>query len=229
MRILIVEDNALLRHHLTVQLKETGHQVDAAADAKEADYFLQEGNPDIAIVDLGLPGEDGLSMIRRWRQDNIKLPILILTARERWQEKVVALNSGADDYVTKPFHLEEILARVQALMRRNSGLASQILQLGDFIIDMSRKEFTIKDKNIKLTAFEYTILETLMRNNSKVVSKESLMRQLYPDAELRESHTIDVLMGRLRKKIMQAWPNDVIVTVRRQGYRFDAEHSDDAI
>ncbi len=201
MRILIVEDNALLRHHLTVQLKETGHQVDAAGDAKEADYFLQEGNPDIAIVDLGLPGEDGLSMIRRWRQDNIKLPILILTARERWQEKVVALNSGADDYVTKPFHLEEILARVQALMRPNSGLASQILQLGDFIIDMSRKEFTIKDKNIKLTAFEYTILETLMRNNSKVVSKESLMRQLYPDAELRESHTIDVLMGRLRKKL----------------------------
>ncbi|HGJ5898794.1 two-component system response regulator PhoP [Arsenophonus sp. aPb] len=229
MRILIVEDNALLRHHLTVQLKETGHQVDAAADAKEADYFLQESNPDIAIVDLGLPGEDGLSMIRRWRQDNIKLPILILTARERWQEKVVALNSGADDYVTKPFHLEEILARIQALMRRNSGLASQILQLGDFIIDMSRKEFTIKDKNIKLTAFEYTILETLMRNNSKVVSKESLMRQLYPDAELRESHTIDVLMGRLRKKIMQVWPNDVIVTVRGQGYRFDAEQPDDAI
>ncbi|HGJ5860162.1 MAG TPA: two-component system response regulator PhoP [Arsenophonus nasoniae] len=227
MRILIVEDNALLRHHLTVQLKETGHQVDAAADAKEADYFLQESNPDIAIVDLGLPGEDGLSMIRRWRQDNIKLPILILTARERWQEKVIALNSGADDYVTKPFHLEEILARIQALMRRNSGLASQILQLGDFIIDMSRKEFTIKDKNIKLTAFEYTILETLMRNNSKVVSKESLMRQLYPDAELRESHTIDVLMGRLRKKIMQEWPNDVIVTVRGQGYRFDAEQPDD--
>ncbi|WGO84632.1 two-component system response regulator PhoP [Arsenophonus apicola] len=229
MRILIVEDNALLRHHLTVQLKETGHQVDAAADAKEADYFLQESNPDFAIVDLGLPGEDGLSMIRRWRQDNIKLPILILTARERWQEKVVALNSGADDYVTKPFHLEEILARIQALMRRNSGLASQILQLGDFIIDMSRKEFTIKDKNIKLTAFEYTILETLMRNNSKVVSKESLMRQLYPDAELRESHTIDVLMGRLRKKIMQVWPNDVIVTVRGQGYRFDAEQADEAI
>lgn len=229
MRILIVEDNALLRHHLTVQLKETGHQVDAAADAKEADYFLQESNPDIAIVDLGLPGEDGLSMIRRWRQDNIKLPILILTARERWQEKVVALNSGSDDYVTKPFHLEEILARIQALMRRNSGLASQILQLGDFIIDMSRKEFTIKDKNIKLTAFEYTILETLMRNNSKVVSKESLMRQLYPDAELRESHTIDVLMGRLRKKIMQVWPNDVIVTVRGQGYRFDAEQPDEAI
>lgn len=229
MRILIVENNALLRHHLTVQLKETAHQVDAAADAKEADYFLQEGNPDIAIVDLGLPGEDGFSMFRRWRQDNIKLPILILTARERWQEKVVALNSGADDYVTKPFHLEEILARVQALMRRNSGLASQILQLGDFIIDMSRKDFTIKDKNIKLTAFEYTILETLIRNNSKVVSKESLMRQLYPDTELSESHTIDVLMGRLRKKIMQAWPNDVIVTVRRQGYCFDAEHSDDTI
>lgn len=129
-------------------------------------------------------------MIQRWRQANIKLPILTLTAPERWQEKVVALNSSADDYVTKPFHLEEILARIQTLMRRNSGLASQILQLSAFIIDMSREEFTIRDKNIKLMAFEYTILETLMCNNSKVVSKESLIRQFYPDAELRESHTI---------------------------------------
>lgn len=146
MRILIVEDNALLRHHLTVQLKETGHQVDAAADAKEADYFLQESNPDIAIVDLGLPGEDGLSMIRRWRQDNIKLHILILTARERWQEKVIALNSGADDYVTKPFHLEEILARIQALMRRNSGLASQILQLVTLLLTCHVRNSLLKIK-----------------------------------------------------------------------------------
>lgn len=114
-------------------------------------------------------------------------------------------------------------------MRRNSGLASQILQLGAFIINMSRKEFTIRDKNIKLTAFEYTILETLMRNNSKVVSKESPIRQLYPGAELRESHTIDVLHGAITKKIMQVWPNDVIVTVRGQGYRFDAEHPNNAI
>ncbi|ELX8380418.1 two-component system response regulator PhoP [Providencia vermicola] len=221
MRILIVEDNALLRHHLTVQLKELGHQVDAAEDAKEADYFLHESRPDIAMVDLGLPDEDGLSMIKRWRSTQINIPVLVLTARESWQEKVQALNSGADDYVTKPFHLEELVARMQALMRRNSGLASQILELDGFIIDLSRKEFMVNGESVKLTAFEYTIIETLLRNNGKVVSKDSLMRQLYPDAELRESHTIDVLMGRLRKKIQQFHAKDVIVTVRGQGYRFD--------
>lgn len=143
MRILIVEDNALLRHHLTVQLKELGHQVDAAEDAKEADYFLRESCPDIAMVDLGLPDEDGLSMIKRWRSTQINIPVLVLTARESWQEKVQALNSGADDYVTKPFHLEELVARMQALMRRNSGLASQVLELDGFVIDLSRKEFTV--------------------------------------------------------------------------------------
>lgn len=221
MRILIVEDNALLRHHLTVQLKELGHQVDSAEDAKEADYFLRESCPDIAMVDLGLPDEDGLSMIKRWRSAQVNIPILVLTARESWQEKVQALNSGADDYVTKPFHLEELVARMQALMRRNSGLASQVLELEGFVIDLSRKEFSVNGEHIKLTAFEYTIIETLLRNNGKVVSKDSLMRQLYPDAELRESHTIDVLMGRLRKKIQQFHANDVVVTVRGQGYRFD--------
>ncbi|PHM75191.1 two-component system response regulator PhoP [Xenorhabdus kozodoii] len=226
MRILIVEDNALLRHHLTVQLRDIGHQVDAAENAKEADYYLKESHPDLAIVDLGLPGEDGLSMLRRWRGEQINLPILVLTARESWQEKVAVLNAGADDYVTKPFHLEEINARIQALMRRNSGLASQLVEISPFLIDLSRKEFSINDANIKLTAFEYIIIETLMRNNGKVVSKETLMRQLYPDAELRESHTIDVLMGRLRKKILNEWPEEVIITVRGQGYRFDVKSYD---
>ena len=222
MRVLIVEDNNLLRHHLTVQIRELGHQVDAAEDSKESDYFLQESQPDIAVVDLGLPGEDGMVMIARWRQQQVKIPIMVLTARESWQEKVAALNAGADDYVTKPFQLEEIVARMQALMRRNSGLASQTLELGIFVIDLSRKEFLVDGNAVKLTAFEYTIIETLMRNNGKVVSKDSLMRQLYPDAELRESHTIDVLMGRLRKKIQVFTDIDAIVTVRGQGYRFDA-------
>ncbi|MGJ0623056.1 two-component system response regulator PhoP [Xenorhabdus bovienii] len=226
MRILIIEDEAILRHHLTVQLRELGHQVDAAENTKEADYYLKENHPDIAIVDLGLPGEDGLSMIRRWRSDQVNLPILILTAHDSWQEKVRVLNAGADDYVTKPFRLEEINARIQALMRRHSGLASQLVELSPFLIDLSRKEFSVNKNNIKLTAFEYTIIETLMRNNGKVVSKESLMRQLYPDAELRESHTIDVLMGRLRKKISNEWSDEVIVTVRGQGYRFDVKQHD---
>lgn len=121
MRVLVVEDNALLRHHLKVQIQDAGHQVDDAEDAKEADYYLNEHLPDIAIVDLGLPDEDGLSLIRRWRSNDVSLPILVLTARESWQDKVEVLSAGADDYVTKPFHIEEVMARMQALMRRNSG------------------------------------------------------------------------------------------------------------
>lgn len=221
MRVLVIEDNSLLRHHLTVQMREMGHQVDAAADAREADYFLNEHPPDIAIVDLGLPDEDGLNLIRRWRSHQVKIPLLVLTAREGWQDKVTVLEAGADDYVTKPFHLEEVVARMQALMRRNSGLASQVIELPPFLIDLSRRELMINKINIRLTAFEYTIIETLIRNAGKVVSKDSLMLQLYPDAELRESHTIDVLMGRLRKKMQANYPHEVITTVRGQGYRFD--------
>ncbi|SUP91365.1 DNA-binding transcriptional regulator PhoP [Yersinia pseudotuberculosis] len=221
MRVLVVEDNALLRHHLTVQMREMGHQVDAAEDAKEADYFLQEHAPDIAIIDLGLPGEDGLSLIRRWRSHQENLPILVLTARENWQDKVAVLEAGADDYVTKPFHLEEVIARMQALMRRNIGLASQIIELPPFQIDLSRRELCVNQQQIKLTAFEYTIIETLIRNAGKVVSKDTLMLQLYPDAELRESHTIDVLMGRLRKKLLAEHQGEVITTIHGQGYRFD--------
>ena len=216
MRVLVVEDNALLRHHLKVQIQDAGHQVDDAEDAKEADYYLNEHLPDIAIVDLGLPDEDGLSLIRRWRSNDVSLPILVLTARESWQDKVEVLSAGADDYVTKPFHIEEVMARMQALMRRNSGLASQVISLPPFQVDLSRRELSINDEVIKLTAFEYTIMETLIRNNGKVVSKDSLMLQLYPDAELRESHTIDVLMGRLRKKIQAQYPQEVITTVRGQ-------------
>lgn len=221
MRVLVIEDNSLLRHHLTVQMREMGHQVDAAADAREADYFLNEHPPDIAIVDLGLPDEDGLNLIRRWRSHQVKIPLLVLTAREGWQDKVTVLEAGADDYVTKPFHLEEVVARMQVLMRRNSGLASQVIELPPFLIELSRRELMINEVNIRLTAFEYTIIETLIRNAGKVVSKDSLMLQLYPDAELRESHTIDVLMGRLRKKMQANYPHEVITTVRGQGYRFD--------
>nr|VXZ86050.1 Transcriptional regulatory protein phoP [Klebsiella pneumoniae] len=144
----------------------------------------------------------------------MSLPVLVLTAREGWQDKVEVLSAGADDYVTKPFHIEEVAARMQALLRRNSGLASQVISLPPFQVDLSRRELSVNDQPIKLTAFEYTIMETLIRNRGKVVSKDSLMLQLYPDAELRESHTIDVLMGRLRKKIQAEYPQDVITTVR---------------
>lgn len=145
MRVLVVEDNALLRHHLKVQIQDAGHQVDDAEDAKEADYYLNEHIPDIAIVDLGLPDEDGLSLIRRWRSNDVSLPILVLTARESWQDKVEVLSAGADDYVTKPFHIEEVMARMQALMRRNSGLASQVISLPPFQVDLSRRELSINE------------------------------------------------------------------------------------
>ena len=177
MRVLVVEDNALLRHHLKVQLQELGHQVDAAEDAREADYYLGEHLPDIAIVDLGLPDEDGLSLIRRWRSHDVSLPVLVLTAREGWQDKVEVLSAGADDYVTKPFHIEEVAARMQALLRRNSGLASQVISLPPFQVDLSRRELSVNDQPIKLTAFEYTIMETLIRNRGKVVSKDSVALQ----------------------------------------------------
>ena len=221
MRILLVEDNLLLRHHLGVQLQDLGHLVDSASDAQEADYYCQEHELDLAIVDLGLPDEDGLSLITRWRQHGIAFPILILTAREAWEDKVKGLEAGADDYVTKPFQLEEVVARINALVRRASGLASSLIQAPPYLLDLSRKELKINDEVVKLTAFEYQILEFLMRRSGEVISKDTLMFQLYADAELRETHTIDVLMGRLRRKMQLENQPDAIQTVRGQGYRFD--------
>ena len=221
MRILLDEDNLLLRHHLGVQLQELGHLVDSASDAQEADYYCQEHELDLAIVDLGLPDEGGLSLIKRWRQHGIAFPILVLTAREAWEDKVKGLEAGADDYVTKPFQLEEVVARINALVRRASGLASSLIQAPPYLLDLSRKELKINDEVVKLTAFEYQILEFLMRRSGEVISKDTLMFQLYADAELRETHTIDVLMGRLRRKMQLENQPDAIQTVRGQGYRFD--------
>lgn len=221
MRILLVEDNLLLRHHLSVQLQELGHLIDTAQDAKEADYYCQEHELDLAIVDLGLPDEDGISLIRRWRERRVTFPIMILTAREAWEEKVRGLEAGADDYLTKPFQMEELVARINALVRRASGLASSHVQMGPFQLDLSRKELKVDGEVARLTAFEYQILEYLMRRAGEVVSKETLMYQLYADAELRETHTIDVLMGRLRRKLQQDRFADPIHTVRGQGYRFE--------
>ncbi len=222
MRILVVEDNLLLRHHLTVQLQEQDHLVDSAANAKEADFFCQEHELDLAIVDLGLPDEDGISLISRWRENHVTFPILILTARDGWEEKVKGLESGADDYLTKPFQLEELVARVHALARRASGLASSQIDMPPYQLNLSRKELKVEGEPVRLTAFEYQILEYLMRRAGEVVSKETLMFQLYADAELRETHTIDVLMGRLRRKLQQDRLPDPIQTIRGQGYRFES-------
>ena len=159
--------------------------------------------------------------MEKMREEEIASKVIMLIAKSTLDGKLEGLQNGANDYITKPFHIEEVMARMQALMRRNSGLASQVISLPPFQVDLSRRELSINDEVIKLTAFEYTIMETLIRNNGKVVSKDSLMLQLYPDAELRESHTIDVLMGRLRKKIQAQYPQEVITTVRGQGYLFE--------
>ena len=219
--VLIIEDEHAIRRFLRTALEADGMRVFEAETLQRGLIEAATRKPDLAILDLGLPDEDGLSLIRRWRSHDVSLPVLVLTAREGWQDKVEVLSAGADDYVTKPFHIEEVAARMQALLRRNSGLASQVISLPPFQVDLSRRELSVNDQPIKLTAFEYTIMETLIRNRGKVVSKDSLMLQLYPDAELRESHTIDVLMGRLRKKIQAEYPQDVITTVRGQGYLFE--------
>lgn len=227
MRILVVEDNVVLGHHLAVQLREATHQVDVAKNSQEADYFLQEFPPDIAIIDLGLPGEDGISLIQRWRAEQVKQPILVLTARNSWQEKVTVLGAGADDYVTKPFQFEEVMARILALIRRSNGVACELIEIPPFTLDLSRRELAIHQNPIKLTAFEYTIIETLIRNAGKVVSKDAMMLQLYSGTELHSTHTIDVLMGRLRKKLQTTYHKEVIHTVRGQGYLFDIYISND--
>ena len=221
MRLLVVEDDAALGERLRTRLVAEGYAVDLARDGIDGAHLGATEPYDAVVLDLGLPGKPGLAVLKDWRAAGNRVPVLVLTAREGWQDKVEVLSAGADDYVTKPFHIEEVAARMQALLRRNSGLASQVISLPPFQVDLSRRELSVNDQPIKLTAFEYTIMETLIRNRGKVVSKDSLMLQLYPDAELRESHTIDVLMGRLRKKIQAEYPQDVITTVRGQGYLFE--------
>ena len=214
-KILVVEDEPNINEFVCTLL-----EVVSALSGGSAMLLFNSHRPDLIILDLGLPDMDGLNVLKHVRESSLT-PIIVLSARGGEMDKVEALNMGANDYVTKPFHIEEVMARMQALMRRNSGLASQVISLPPFQVDLSRRELSINDEVIKLTAFEYTIMETLIRNNGKVVSKDSLMLQLYPDAELRESHTIDVLMGRLRKKIQAQYPHEVITTVRGQGYLFE--------
>lgn len=224
MRILIIEDNAVLRHHLSVQLQERKNIVDTAGNAQEAEFFLREYAPDVILVDLGLPGEDGISLIRRWRQTDVRQPILVLTARDGWESKVEALESGADDYVTKPFQLEEVAARLHALVRRSFGAVSQIISIAPFHLDLSRRKLTVNNIEVRLTAFEYVILETLMFNSSRAVSRDNIILKLYQDEGLQDGNSFDVILGRLRKKIHAHYPEDVIFTLRGYGYKFDLVH-----
>ncbi|AFT68708.1 Two component transcriptional regulator, winged helix family [Alloalcanivorax dieselolei B5] len=220
MKLLVVEDEALLRHHLYSRLGEQGHVVDAVADAEEALYRAREYHHDLAIVDLGLPGMGGLDLIREIRNQGWNFPILILTARGNWQDKVEGLAAGADDYVVKPFQFEELEARLNALLRRASGFVQSTIEAGPLVLDLNRRQARVDEHNLSLTAYEYRILEYLMRHHQQVVSKDKLMEQLYPDDQDRDPNVIEVLVGRLRRKLDQSGDFRPIETVRGQGYLF---------
>lgn len=220
MRCLVIEDEAALRERLAERLRASGYAVDTAAAGEEGLYFGLEYPVDVAVVDLGLPGLSGIEVIRRLRAAGRGFPILILTARDRWQDKVEGLNAGGDDYVTKPFHVQEVLARVQALLRRATGWAQPLVQCGPVCLDTGSGRVTVGDEPIPLTSFEYRVLEYLMLHAGRVISKTELSEHIYDEDADRDSNVIEVLVGRLRRKLDPKDRLHPIETLRGRGYRF---------
>ncbi len=220
MRLLLVEDDAVLRLSLKRQLEADGYRVDLAADGEDGLFQAREYPLDLAIVDLGLPRLNGLKLVQTLRAEGRTLPILILTARGGWQDKVVGLEAGADDYLVKPFEYPELAARVKALLRRAAKATSEVLTLGDLSIDFSAQSARLQGQTLDLTAFEYRMLEYLVRARTRVVSKQELSDYLYPHDEDRDSNVLEVLIGRLRRKLDPAGTLAPIETLRGRGYRF---------
>src|SRR5579862_6869095 len=220
MRALVVEDEAALRDSLKERLVAAGLTVDVARDGDEGLFAAMEYPLDVAIIDLGLPGLSGLEVIRRLRAARKAFPILILTARENWQDKVEGLQAGADDYVAKPFHFEEVLAWLQALLRRSGGWASPELRCGAVTLDTRAQTVSVNGQPVDLTTFEYRILEHLMLRAGEVISKGELTERLYDQDFERDSNVIEVLVGRLRRKLDPAELLHPIETLRGRGYRF---------
>ncbi len=221
MRVLVVEDEQVLREQLVTRLRAEGYAVDAAADGEEGVYCGNELPVDAAIVDLGLPLLSGIHMIRRWRDAGRDFPVLILTARGQWQDKVGGLESGGDDYLVKPFHMEELLARLRALIRRSRGWADAVLRRGPLALDTHAQSVTLSGQAVSLTAFEYRILEYLMLHADRVVSKSELSEHVYDEDLDRDSNVIEVLVGRLRRKLDPNRKLLPIETLRGRGYRFN--------
>jgi len=223
MRILIVEDEQALREQLSQQLQQQNYIIDATGDGQEGLFFAQEYPLDAAIIDLGLPGMSGIEIIQQLRKDGHTLPILILTARDRWQDKVNGLEAGGDDYLTKPFHFEELLARLKALLRRANGSPDNSLQAGPILIQLDQQQVTLHQHPLELTTFEYRLLEHMVKHNGQVLSKNNLADYLYPHDEDRDSNVIEVMVGRLRKKLDPDGQLKPIETLRGRGYRFHCE------
>jgi len=220
MRILLIEDEQALRQQVQARLVAEGYTVDASGDGREGLYLASEYPVDLAVVDLGLPGMPGLEIIRTLRQAGRDLPILILTARGKWEEKVTGLEAGADDYLVKPFHMEELLARVKALLRRAAGSGQDALRFGPLSLDTAGQKVSLEGAAVELTAYEYRLLEYLARHPGKVIPKSELADYLYPHDEDRDSNVIEVLIGRLRRKIDADGRINPIETLRGRGYRF---------
>ena len=215
MRLLLVEDEPTLRRQLRQALADAGYVVDEADNGREAQFLGDTESFDAVVLDLGLPVLDGLSVLQRWRAAGRTMPVLILTARDNWSEKVAGIDAGADDYLTKPFHTEELLARLRALIRRASGLASPVLRCGELALDTRSARVTLAGQPIALTSQEHKLLAYLMHRPGAVVSRTELTEHLYAQDFDRDSNTIEVFVARLRKKL----PADTIETVRGQGYR----------
>jgi two-component system response regulator PhoP len=220
MRILIIEDEAQLRKQLQRQLQADGYTVDVSADGKDGLYRASEYPLDAAIVDLGLPGLPGIEVIKQLRVLGKNLPILILTARGSWQNKVEGLEAGADDYLVKPFQMEELQARLKALLRRAVGTANNTLHFGLLTLDLSAQTVALQGSLIELTSFEYRLLEYLIKQRGKVVPKSELADYLYPHDQDRDSNVLEVLVGRLRRKLDPDSSLLPIETLRGRGYRF---------
>lgn len=222
MRLLVIEDESLLREQLVHRLSDAGFVVDQAADGRTGAHIGQDYPIDLAIVDLGLPDIGGLEVIRQWRRTGLAFPVLILTARGRWQEKVAGLESGADDYLVKPFRHEELIARTRALLRRSGGWADSTLRCGPLAMDTRERTVVVDDEPVAITAFEYRVLEYLMHHLGEVVSKTDLVEHLYADSDQRDSNVIEVIIGRLRRKLDPRGRWQPIETRRGQGYRLRA-------
>lgn len=225
MRLLLVEDERQLREGLAERLRAEGFAVDLAANGNEGLFAGSEYPIDVAIVDLGLPDIPGTELITKWRMKGLAFPILILTARSSWEDKVAGLEIGADDYLVKPFHTEELLARVRALLRRAAGWSEAKLRCGPYVLDTAAKTLMLDAQEVEITAFEYKVLEYLMMHAGRVVSKTELSEHLYEDDNDRDSNVLEVIIGRLRKKLDPTRELNPVETARGHGYRFRFERS----
>ncbi|HFD32479.1 MAG TPA: response regulator transcription factor [Gammaproteobacteria bacterium] len=220
MRLLVIEDEPNLREQLQKYLQQNGFAVDVAEDGEAGLFMGREYSFDLAIIDLGLPKLSGIEVIQKWREREKAFPILILTARGKWQDKVEGLEAGADDYLVKPFHNEELLARVRALLRRSVGVAQPLIQFGSININTSSQTVLVNDVELELTAYEYKVIEYLVMNKEKVISKTELTEHIYEQDFDRDSNVIEVFIGRLRKKLDPDGIIKPIETLRGRGYRW---------